>query len=54
MGFVNSVVLVLQRRLQAHREQIWDTILNNVRICRRMCCLSMCCNTLPLACSAVR
>jgi len=29
MGFVNSVVLVLQRRLQPQRDQIWDTILNN-------------------------
>lgn len=28
MGFVNSVVLVLQRRLQAQRDQIWETILN--------------------------
>jgi hypothetical protein len=27
MGFVNSVVLVLQRRIQAQRDQIWDTIL---------------------------
>jgi hypothetical protein len=28
MGFVNSVVLVLQRRLQPQRDQIWDAILN--------------------------
>jgi len=27
MGFVNSVVLVLHQRLQAQREQIWDTIM---------------------------
>ena len=27
MGFVNSVVLVLQKRLSSQREQIWDSIL---------------------------
>lgn len=28
MGFVNSVVLVLQQRLQSQQEQIWDAIMN--------------------------
>jgi hypothetical protein len=38
MGFVNSVVLVLQRRIQAQRDQIWDTILK-VSAGTDCCCL---------------
>ena len=51
MGFVNSVVLVLQKRLSTQREQIWDSILVSDVGCNLLvlCCLF---NTRAWACEA--